>query len=240
MELDGVCVPLLLDTGAALSLLNWATVKRFLPHITLQTPSAVLHGYGNSKIDLVSSLSCSVHYGNKSLATFTFQVARHGPNLMGLDLITSLGFAFMDSCGATILQVSSPWEQRWPALFSGLGCISAFTHQPLLHTDIHQVIQPLRRIPLALRDDVTAELTKLLELGIIEPVNASPWISNLVMVVAYVHVWPFIHITNGPPSTYSPARKVWFWAQASAHSTDGTRGFTSTISLYSSHRDERM
>ena len=100
---------------------------------------------------------------------------------MGLDLITSLGFAFMNSCGATILQVSSPWEQRWLALFSGLGCISAFTHEPLLHTDIDQVIQPLRRIPLALRDNVTAELTKLLELGIIEPVNASPWISNLVI-----------------------------------------------------------
>ena len=181
VELDGVCVPLLLDTGAALSLLNWSTVKRFLPHITLQTPSAVLHGYGNSKIDLVASLSCPVRHGNTSLATFTFQVARHGANLMGLDLITSLGFTFMDSGGATIHQVSSPWEQRWPALFSGLGCISAFTHQPLLRKDIHPVIQPLRRIPLALRDDVSAELTKLLDLGIIESVNASPWISNLVI-----------------------------------------------------------
>src|SRR4029434_10889272 len=77
VELDGVCVPLLLDTGAALSLLNWSTVKRFLPHIALQTPSAVHRGYGNSKIDLVASLSCSVRHGNASLATFTFQVARH-------------------------------------------------------------------------------------------------------------------------------------------------------------------
>ena len=161
--------------------INWSTVKRFLPHIALQKPSAVLRGYGNSKIDLAASLSCSVRHGNASLATFTFQVARHGANLMGLDLITSLGFTFMDSCGATIHQVSSPWEQRWPALFSGLGCISAFTHQPLLRKDIHPVIQPLRRIPLALRDDVTAELTKLLEIGIIESVNASPWISNLVI-----------------------------------------------------------
>ncbi|XP_041926596.1 uncharacterized protein LOC121690230 [Alosa sapidissima] len=164
VEIDGVCVPLLLDTGAALSLLNWATVKRFLPHVMLQTPSAVLHGYGNAQIDLVGSLSCSVRHGNKSMASFTFQVARHGANLMGLDLITSFGFTFMDSCGAKILQVSTPWEQRWPALFSGLGCISAFIHQPLLHVDIHPVIQPLRRIPLALRDDVTAELTKLLDI----------------------------------------------------------------------------
>ena len=181
VELDGVCVPLLLDTGAAISLLNMSTVQRFLPHIQLQPPSAVLHGYGNSRITLVGSLTCAVRHGNKCVPAFTFQVAQHGANLMGLDLITSLGFTFLDSSGATIFHVGSPWEQRWPQLFSGLGGISAFTHQPLLRTDRHPVIQPLRRIPLALRDDVTAELKKLLEVGIIEPVNASPWISNLVM-----------------------------------------------------------
>lgn len=181
VELDGVCVPLLLDTGAAVSLLNWPTVKRFLPHILLQTPSAVLHGYGNSRINLVGSMTCAVRHGNKCVPAFTFQVAQHGANLMGLDLITSLGFTFLDSSGTAILQVGSTWEQQWPQLFSGLGCISAFTHQPLLHTDMHPVIQPLRHIPLVLRDDVTAELTKLLEAGIIEPVDASPWISNLVI-----------------------------------------------------------
>lgn len=43
------------------------------------------------------------------------------------------------------------------------------------------VIQPLRRIPLALCDGVTTELKKLLDAGIIEPVDASPWVSNLVV-----------------------------------------------------------
>lgn len=179
MKLDGV--PLLLDTGAAVSLLIWPTVKCFLPLIKLQMPSAVLHGYGNAKIPLVGSLDCAVRHGNKCVPTFTFQVAQQGANLMGLDLITSLGFRFLDSGGVAILQVSWAWEQRWPQLFPGLGCISAFTHQPLLHTDTHPVIQPLRPIPLALRDNVKAERTKLLEAGIMEPVDASPWISSLVI-----------------------------------------------------------
>ena len=43
------------------------------------------------------------------------------------------------------------------------------------------VIQPLRRLPLALRDDVTSELQTLLDAGIIEQVDASPWVSNLVV-----------------------------------------------------------
>lgn len=114
VELGGVCVPLLLDTGAAVSLLNLPTVQRFLPHIHLQAPSAVLHGYGNSRITVVGSLTCAVRHGNACLPAFTFQVAQHGANLMGLDLITSLGFTFLDGSGAAILHVGSPWEQRWP------------------------------------------------------------------------------------------------------------------------------
>ena len=44
------------------------------------------------------------------------------------------------------------------------------------------VIQPLRHIPLTLRDEVMAELKAQLDSGLIEPINASPWISNLVIV----------------------------------------------------------
>uniref|UniRef100_A0AAY4BIC4 ribonuclease H n=1 Tax=Denticeps clupeoides TaxID=299321 RepID=A0AAY4BIC4_9TELE len=100
---------------------------------------------------------------------------------MGLDLFSSLGFSLMDVDGATILTVGSPWQQRWPSLFTGLGCLTAFNHQPLLKPDLRPVIQPLCRLPLALRDEVTAELNNLLELGIIERIDASPWVSNLVL-----------------------------------------------------------
>ncbi|KAJ8333462.1 hypothetical protein SKAU_G00414700 [Synaphobranchus kaupii] len=122
VELDGVCLPLLLDTAASKSLLNVSTVRRLFPLRTLKADADDLYGYGHNKIGM-----------------------------------------------------------RWPSLFNGLGCLTAFNHQPLLSPEVRPVIQPLRRLPLALRDDVTAELHKLLEAGIIERLNASPWISNLVV-----------------------------------------------------------
>ena len=79
------------------------------------------------------------------------------------------------------MTVTTPWQQKWPSLFHGLGCLSAFAHQPLINPSVKPVIQPLRRIPLALRDPVSAELQRLLEAGIIEPVDASPWVSNLTV-----------------------------------------------------------
>ena len=78
VELDGVCVPLLLDTGAALSLLNWATVKFPAPH------------------HAADAFGCSPW------------IWQFKDRLSGLP---------------QLFQVSSKWEQRWPALFSGLGFI---------------------------------------------------------------------------------------------------------------------
>lgn len=181
MLLDEVSLPLLLDTGAAASLLNSNTYHKFFSHLPLEQPSTSLCGYDNSRITMLGVLRVSVRYGSKHLSSFPFYISERGANLLGLDLFTSLGFTLRDDKGADIHHVTSSWQQKWPALFDGLGCLTAFTHKPLVDPGVSPVIQPLRRIPLALREEVTAELQRMLDMGVIEPVNAAPWISNLVI-----------------------------------------------------------
>ncbi len=194
VTLNDVCIPLLLDTGASVSLLNADTYREFFYSLPLGAPSTALCGYGNSKIEILGSLELTVCYGTKTLPSFVFHVAKKGANLMGLDLFDALGFTLVDSGGAAILAVTTTWQQQWPALFKGLGCLTTFNHQPLLNPTVTPVIQALRRIPLALRDGVTVELQRLQAAGIIEPVDASPWVSNLVVATKknqgpYVSVW---------------------------------------------------
>lgn len=181
VQLRDVSVPLILDTGAAVSLLNVDTYRQFFSNVPLQRPSTRLCGYGNSKIEIVGTLELPVRYGTRYLPSFTFHVAQQAANLLGLDLFTGLGFSLRDSSGMAILQVSPTIRQLWPTLFDGLGCLTTFTHRPLVNPAVVPVIQPLRRLPLAFRDGVTAELTAGLEEGIIEPINAALWISNLVV-----------------------------------------------------------
>ena len=181
VQLGEVGVPLILDTAAAASLLNLATYRKFFSHMPLGPPSTSLRGYANSTIEMVGTLHLPVRYGTTHLPSFLFHVARRGTNLLGLDLFIELGFSLMDNSGQSIMQVSPTMHQEWPALFDGLGCLTAFTHRPLVDPNVKPVIQPLRRLPLALREGVTAELTSLLEEGIIEPINAAPWISNLTI-----------------------------------------------------------
>ena len=123
-----------------------------------------------------------MHYGERTLPAFTFHLSRHGANLLGLDLFHNLGFTLLDTTGSEIRTVATLWQQQWPALFEGLGCATAFSHQPLVDPNVTPVVQPLPHSPLALRDDITAELKRMLDDDIIEQVNASPWISNLVVI----------------------------------------------------------
>ncbi|KAI3364020.1 hypothetical protein L3Q82_010785, partial [Scortum barcoo] len=181
VEVDGVCLPLLLDTAASRSLLSESTVRRLFPRQLIKAGAEELYGYGHTRIGMVGTCTFSVRYGSRFLPAFTFQVSRHGANLLGFDLFCALGFSITDNTGTAILTVTTPWQQRWPSLFTGLGCLTAFNHQPLIDSTVSPVIQPLRRLPLSLHDDVTAELQKLLDAGIIERVDASPWISNLVV-----------------------------------------------------------
>lgn len=181
VQLGEVSVPLILDTAAAASLLNLATYREFFSHVPLGPPSTELLGYANTAITMVGTLDLPVRYGKRYLPAFPFHVARQGANLLGLDLFIELGFSLQDNSGKTIMQVSPTVHQQWPVLFVGLGCLTAFAHRPMVDLSVTPVIQPLRRLPLAFRDGVAAELTALLEEGIIEPVNAAPWISNLVV-----------------------------------------------------------
>ncbi|KAL0150690.1 hypothetical protein M9458_053994, partial [Cirrhinus mrigala] len=160
--LNDVCVPLLLDTGASVSLLNANTYNQFFSELPLATPSTALCGYGDSTIALLGSLSLTAVYGKRTLLSFVFHVAHKGTNLMGLDLFSALG-----SSGQHCSK--------------GLGCLTSFMHQPLIDHSITPIIQPLRRVPLALWEGVSAELQRLLSAGIIEPVDASTWVSNLVV-----------------------------------------------------------
>lgn len=88
----------------------------------------------------------------------------------------------VDKAASTIVMMSTPWQRCWLSILARLGCLTAFTHQVLINPAMSLVIQPLCQLPLALCSDITDELQKLLEAGNPEQIDASLWISNLVVV----------------------------------------------------------
>jgi len=163
---------MLLDTGATVFLLNLVTYTQFFPHEPLGPPTTTC-GYANSEIDIVGSLQLPVMYGEKTLPAFRFNVAHRGTNLLGLDLFNGLGFTLLDTTGSEIHTVAIPWQQQWSAL---LMCrLPQGFHPPApgrSDGDACHTAPPLLS---------PGELQRMLDGNNIEQVNASTWISNLVV-----------------------------------------------------------
>ncbi|KAJ8375504.1 hypothetical protein SKAU_G00060840 [Synaphobranchus kaupii] len=168
-------------TQAKVSLLNKVTYGRYFSHVPLDVSANSLSGYGHTPISILGVACLPVEYNCQHAPDAKFYITRTGANIMGLDLFHALNFSLTDAGGLRVLQVTTSWPDRHPKLFEGLGCMSGFIHQPTADSSVRPVIQPLRRIPPALRDAVEEELRRFAKADVIEPVNTSPWVSNLVV-----------------------------------------------------------
>uniref|UniRef100_A0A1A8VDN9 CCHC-type domain-containing protein n=1 Tax=Nothobranchius furzeri TaxID=105023 RepID=A0A1A8VDN9_NOTFU len=62
-----------------------------------------------------------------------------------------------------------------------LGAVKGFIRKVQVNKTVPPVRQKLRRLPLSIREEVSAELKRLLQAGIIEPVDAAEWVSPLAV-----------------------------------------------------------
>lgn len=93
-------------------------------------------------------------------------------NLLWFDLFRALGFSITDCMAHPGSNAGCHFTLDWAALLLSTTNCSSNLWCPESSN--------LRRLPLALRD-VTAELQNLLDSGIIERVEVSPWVSNLMV-----------------------------------------------------------
>ena len=66
-------------------------------------------------------------------------------------------------------------------MFTGFGKIAKFLRRPGVKPEVIPVSQGLRRFPLYVREEVSRELKRLQDDGMIEQIDSSPCISNLVV-----------------------------------------------------------
>ncbi|KAL1426097.1 hypothetical protein MTO96_018570 [Rhipicephalus appendiculatus] len=86
---NGCVLPMLVDTGAAVSLLSVQDYRRCFAHIKLQPSHVILQNYTEQPIQTSGYFKASVSY-NGNFAAVTFYVTDKGTSLLGLDAIRDL------------------------------------------------------------------------------------------------------------------------------------------------------
>uniref|UniRef100_A0A096M9H1 Retrotransposon gag domain-containing protein n=1 Tax=Poecilia formosa TaxID=48698 RepID=A0A096M9H1_POEFO len=166
-----VTLKLTVDTGSAVSILPQQTYKEHFSGTPLRPPDLRLVTYTKKTIPV---LGCLQVEGTPLL----------GQNLMEALHICITGNAVLPPCtapAAPVMTTDASPASLASAAAADIGCVKSFVHKVRLDPTVKPVRQKLRRLPFAVRAPVSAELNRLLKAGVIERIDASPWVSPIVV-----------------------------------------------------------
>jgi RNase H-like domain found in reverse transcriptase/Integrase zinc binding domain/Integrase core domain/Reverse transcriptase (RNA-dependent DNA polymerase) len=183
-------ITMLLDLGAKVSIIARDYYRRHLSRrFALETPLLTLRTYSGQQIPCAGCITAPIQLG-KRIVDFTFYITERGRSIMGVDLFDALGGKVFFE-GATVSNVNTTPEvapslstvslDEFPALLKNTGTLKGFVHRPHIDLSVRPTQQKFWHPPLAMRDAIAAEIRRMEAEGVIQPVDASPWMSNLVV-----------------------------------------------------------
>ncbi|XP_043201820.1 uncharacterized protein K02A2.6-like [Amphibalanus amphitrite] len=172
-------VHLQVDTGATCSLLSLQRAKQLFKGVSYEPTSANLYGFGHNPIQVHGTLPAIISYNERKVnASFYLVDTPRLEAIMGMDVLSALGLT-LHPASHTIFdldeQTSASEEQVH------LPAIDGYAHRIQLKPDAVPKAFKLRRLPLSVREEVSAELNRLLRADVIERADASQWVSPLAV-----------------------------------------------------------
>ena len=179
VEVMGHEITFKVDSGADVSVIGEAVYKRYLSKIPLKKSSKRLFGPCRSPLNCLGEMTVELKSGSRSCQEQIFVLSNLETPLLSRNASAKLAkIAKIDT-----LSDGDEVKQKFPKLFSGLGCLDGeFDIKIKPEASPCQVTAP-RRIPLPLMPKVKAELDRMTDMGVIEPVEMpTEWCSPIVVV----------------------------------------------------------
>ncbi|XP_064469689.1 uncharacterized protein LOC135384417 [Ornithodoros turicata] len=165
VEVDHILLRMLVDTGSSVSLLPITLYKQYFKHLPLEHSAVKLKSYSHEVIPVHGTFTALVSFAKRSKAC-TFYVVKSGTPILGIDALHALDIK-LDVAQLRCSRVQAESDDSME-----------FT----VKTSVIPVQQKLRRLPLEVRQKVSEELQKLEQADIIERVDASEWVSPIVVL----------------------------------------------------------
>ncbi|XP_043200184.1 uncharacterized protein LOC122369471 [Amphibalanus amphitrite] len=173
VQIGGQPVTMMVDTGAAVSVIPADLYQSKLSHFKLNQPKVRLSAYGGKSVTVRGVITVPVTSSSGQTAQADVYVAEAGMALLGRDLQRMLHITVKNGTTVCLVDHVKP-----------LPAISGFVHKVQLKPDVTPTRGKPRTLPYSVRDEVTQHLLELEAQGIIERVetHSSPWLSPVVAV----------------------------------------------------------
>lgn len=188
VQVSGVTVDMIIDTGASADILDETTFNEInrSHKIQLQPPTKRLFAYGSkSQFAVLGKFEATIAFKSNHLTSTVHVLPGDNGSLLGYKTATSLGVIdFRVNKVAAEMPEHQRLIEQYPNLFKGIGNLKGVEVKLHIDKDVPPVAQQARRIPFHLRKQVEKELEHLETQGIIEDVEGpTPWVSPLVIIL---------------------------------------------------------
>ena len=187
VQVNGVTVRMVVDTGASADILNEATFGQ-INHsgsIELQPLTKHLFAYGSkSQLPVLGKFEANITFKDKHIVSTVYDLPGNHGSLLGCKTAASLGVIdFHINNVAEEIPEHQRLTRQFPNLFKGIGNLKGVEVKLHIDKEVTPVARQARRIPFHLRKRVEKELEHLESQGIIENVDGpTPWVSPLVII----------------------------------------------------------
>ncbi|XP_077528017.1 uncharacterized protein LOC144139592 [Haemaphysalis longicornis] len=165
----GCEIELKVDTGSQANLIPLSVFKRMSTTAALQKSNAVLTAYNGSVIKHLGVATTALEINGARKETNFFIVKKGRQAIVGLSTCREIGLipATVDTIGRSGAEAP---ETEFAHLFRGTGCVRR-KYKMVLRPDAVPVVQPARRVPLALKEPLRDELARMEKAAIIVKVE---------------------------------------------------------------------
>lgn len=174
-----------IDSGSAVTVVSEVFYNTHFKDVPLSSTCKQLMTYNGRKIVCLGTFRLPVCYAGQTHDIVLFVVRDGGPPLLGRDFISRFNLQLMPVNYCVESNVSlSDLQQQYSELFSDkLGTFNKYKIKLSLRDNAKPVFCKARPVAFALRDKVCKEIDRLVDLGILKPIEYSEYASPIVPVL---------------------------------------------------------
>ncbi|XP_037273492.2 uncharacterized protein LOC119165415 [Rhipicephalus microplus] len=202
LKIDGALVEMELDTGAAVSIMPYKQFKQQFPSARCGPTDIVLRTYTGALVQPCGVAVVKVQHGEQTAKLPLYLVDQAGPPLLGREWLRTVRLNWNQILGLnhvsrSVFDLSSRTKERLESLLEKykmlfkdeLGAITDERAELFFKADHRPRFLKARNVPFALQSAVEAEIEKLVQLGILTPVNTSEYATPAVPLLRKDAPW---------------------------------------------------
>lgn len=179
-----------LDTGAGVSVISEAEYKQLLPKMKLEDTNLRLQTYSGEKIEPKGKIQCNVKLNGQSRMLDLYVVEGSGKALFGREWLHELKLDWTQIKAMKVenneqyikTQVNTIIKKHEEVFRKELGHIKGVQAKLNLKEGTTPKFVKARSVPFSMKPAIEKELDKLVEQGVITPVEFSEWATPIVPV----------------------------------------------------------